>query len=114
MTRIPETLDRSTFNLHQAQAMVDARHSEEYLALDPDARARVDVIAGKIMEKISSLMEGSSPIKAAIRGALKPRYLELRKQIETANLSRREITALLADVWKQTTAILDKAFDSKK
>lgn len=93
--------------------MIDAEHSKEYLALNPDARAKVDEIAHRIIAKINNLMESNSPIKMATRRLLKSRYLELRRQIKAANLSGPELTALLADVWKQTTAILDKAFDSE-
>lgn len=100
--------------LATAQRMVDSSHTAEYLALNLDERAKVDGVVRHVMEKIHSLMEGHGPFKMALRAALKPRYRDLLERIASAKINEREMTVVLAEVWRQTRAILDKAFDSER
>lgn len=102
-------IDRQTLDgLTAAQRMVDSNHSPEYLELNLDERAKVNEVVGHVMAKIHSLMEGNSPFKMALRAALKPRYREFLERVVAARITEREMTVVLAEVWKQTRAILDR------
>lgn len=102
-------LDRSVQEgLTAAQRMIDDAHTPEYLDLDLEARAKVNEVVGHVMAKIHSLMEGHSPFKMALRAALKPRYREFIQRVVVARITEREMTVVLAEVWKQTRAILDQ------
>lgn len=102
-------IDREALDgLTAAQRMVDDTHTPEYLDLDLEASARVDEVVRHVMAKIHSLMEGHSPFKMALRAALKPRYREFLERVVAARVTEREMTVVLAEVWKQTRAILDR------
>lgn len=85
-------------------------HSQAYAALDKEQRARVDRGIEFVVGKIRHRLGGRNIANAFIRGFVERHYQGLREKIDREHYTEAELAALLVEVWKKSSELLDELF----